>query len=192
MSIEIVNYIEVNSEPELHHGYNTPDWEDSYYVVIGDNVITQLVSLTTEDEKDDDYDITNDECFVFVRSDDPNDEGEPSFEGTYDECQNYIKELYNDLINKYNEQLKAEEAKKAKELEEAKQTFVNSWKEEERDFFKSQLRNCEWDDDDDTVDGLRKRIECEYEDWHERNPRVNTWSEFLDCENVLGYVYGVI
>lgn len=190
MSNEIVNYIEVNSEPVLKYGYNTPDWEESYYIVISDNVITQLVSLKSEDEKDDDYDITNDECFVFVRSDDPNDEGEPSFEGTYNECQDYVKELYNELMDKYNQQLKTEEAKKAKELEEAKQAFINSWKEDERDFFKSQLRNCDWNDDDDTVDRLRKRIEREYEDWHEHNKWVKTWSDFLDGENVIGYLWG--
>lgn len=84
----------------------------------------------------------------------------------------------------------AEEAKKAKEAEERKQAFINSWKEDERDFFKAQLRECDWDDDDDTVDRLRKRIEREYEDWHEHNKWVNTWSDFLDGENVIGYLWG--
>lgn len=84
----------------------------------------------------------------------------------------------------------AEEAKKVKEAEERKQAFINSWKEDERDFFKSQLRNCDWDDDDDTVDRLRKRIEREYEDWHEHNKWVKTWSQFLDAENVIGYLWG--
>lgn len=84
----------------------------------------------------------------------------------------------------------AEEAKKAKELEDAKQAFINSWKEDERDFFKSQLRNCGWNDDDDAVNYVRKRIEREYEDWHESNPRIKTWSEFLDAENVIGYLWG--
>jgi len=84
----------------------------------------------------------------------------------------------------------AEEAKKAKEAEERKQAFIDSWKEDERDFFKSQLRNCDWDDGDDTVDGLRKRIEHEYEDWHEHNKWVKTWSDFLDGENVIGYLWG--
>lgn len=84
----------------------------------------------------------------------------------------------------------AEEAKKAKEAEERKQAFIDSWKEDERDFFKEQLRNCDWDDDDDTVDGLRKRIEREYEYWHEHNKWIKTWSDFLDGENVIGYLWG--
>ena len=84
----------------------------------------------------------------------------------------------------------AEEAKKAKELEEAKQAFIDSWKEEERDFFKSQLRNCDWNDDDERVNKVRAAIEREYEDWHESNPRIKTWSDFLDGENIIGYIYG--
>lgn len=84
----------------------------------------------------------------------------------------------------------AEEAKKAKEAEERKQAFINSWKEDERDFFKAQLRECDWNDDDNTVDGLRKRIEREYEDWHESNPWIKNWSNFLDGENVIGYLWG--
>lgn len=84
----------------------------------------------------------------------------------------------------------AEEAKKVKEAEERKQVFSDSWKEEERDFFKSQLRCCDWDDDDNTVDRLRKRIEREYEYWHESNSWVKTWSDFLSGENVIGYIWG--
>lgn len=87
----------------------------------------------------------------------------------------------------------AEEAKKAKELEEAKQAFINSWKEEERDFFKSQLINCDYEDpDDNMINRFRKRIESEYEDWHERNKRIKTWSDFLDAENVIGYIWNMI
>lgn len=84
----------------------------------------------------------------------------------------------------------AEEAKKAKEAEERKQAFIDSWKEEERDFFKTQLRESGWNDDDNTVNRFRKRIEREYEDWHERNSWVKNWSNFLDGENVIGYIYG--
>lgn len=84
----------------------------------------------------------------------------------------------------------AEEAQKTKELEEARQTFINSWKEDERDFFKSQLECSGWHNDDNTVNNMRKRIEREYEDWHERNSWVKTWSDFLDGENVIGYLWG--
>ena len=88
-------------------------------------------------------------------------------------------------------QREAEEAQKAKELEEAKQAFIDSWKEEERDFFKSQLINCDFEEPDDaTVDRIRKSIEYNYELWHERHERIKTWSEFLDCENVIAYFWG--
>lgn len=86
----------------------------------------------------------------------------------------------------------AEEERLERELEEAKQAFINSWKEDERDFFKSQLECSGWHNDDNTVNNMRKRIEREYEDWHERNSWVKTWSDFLDGENVIGYIYGIL
>ena len=84
----------------------------------------------------------------------------------------------------------AEEAKKAKEAEERKQAFIDSWNEDDRDFFKVQLRECGYNDTDEAVDSFRKRIEREYEDWHERNQWVKTWTNFLDGENIIGYIYG--
>lgn len=84
----------------------------------------------------------------------------------------------------------AEETQKAKEVEERKQAFIDSWKEDERDFFKSQLECSGWHNDDNTVNKIRKHIEDEYEDWHERNSSVKTWYDFLDGENVIGYLWG--
>ena len=85
----------------------------------------------------------------------------------------------------------AEEERLEREFEEAKQAFVDSWKEDERNFFKSQLINCDYEDPDDaTVDRIRKAIERNYELWHERNSWVKTWSDFLDGENVIGYLWG--
>lgn len=84
----------------------------------------------------------------------------------------------------------AEEAKKAKEAEERKQAFIDSWNENDRDFFKVQLRECGYSDTNEAVDKFRKRIEREYEDWYERNQWIKTWTNFLDGENIIGYIYG--
>ena len=85
----------------------------------------------------------------------------------------------------------AEEERLERELEEAKQVFIDSWKEDERDFFKSQLINCDYEEPDDAmVNRFRKYIEDDYECWHERHERIKTWSDFLDGENVISFIYG--